>query len=395
MNRKETGHPNSKMPYKLKINTVLLIFTYLLSAFLCIADQGSHEAKASFRADAATASYQADRNLIDNEEITPATWRRINLEMIKADGSTAEIDLLRPLWWLSRAEARVGGAIYLSMPEIGIEGNAKVLKIGPCNADSRGKDPLYRVVTGKFVHENAVVQDLYFNNGIDKPLGVTPHHPLWSVTRNGWVQAGKLQIGEYVKTKQGVAQLALRRQREGRYKVYNIEVHKNHTYYVSGLGILAHNACEIPIKRPKKKPNDGPKKIASVISKRKEVAESFYREAGFKDSAIADHTRGIDFDHPVEVVTLPKGTEVIQYQIPGAPVGNYFAPPGTKGNQLGFYTSGRRATTFVAKEDIKVLKSVASDTVDDWSMKAYDWKIEAPGGGTQFFTTSKAWTPVK
>jgi len=132
---------------------------------------------------------------------------------------------------------------------------------------------------------------------------------------------------------------------------------------------------------------------ASPTAERQAIAQSFYRKAGFKESSIADHVRGIDFNRPVDIVTLPKGTELIQYQIPGAPIGNYFALPGTPGNQLGFYTSGRQATTFVATEDMLVLRSTAASTVDDWSMKAHGWKIDTPGGGLQFFSPSKAWKP--
>lgn len=190
-------------------------------------------------------AYQLD---IDNEEVTPETWRSINLEMRKADGSIAKVDLLRPLWWLEEAKAGVGGTIVLSMPEMGIEGDAKVLSIRPCKADSRKGDPKYRVVTGKFTHENAIVLDLHFNNNPNDPLGVTPNHPLWSQTRNDWVEAGQLKVGEYVKTKDGIAQLTMRSQRPGRHKVYNLEVHKDHTYYVSNLGILAHNSCANDVK---------------------------------------------------------------------------------------------------------------------------------------------------
>jgi len=122
-----------------------------------------------------------------------------------------------------------------------------------------------------------------------------------------------------------------------------------------------------------------------------ETAYDFYRQSGFDANRTIDHMRGIDFSYPVDVVTISKGTEVIQYQIPGAPVGNYFALPGTQGNQLGFYTSGRQATTFISTGNVQVLRSTASSTIDDWSMKAYGWEIEAPGGATQFFTRSKSW----
>jgi len=109
-------------------------------------------------------SVGADYATINDEEITPETWRSIHLEIRKTDGSIAKIDLLRPLWWLEEANAEVGGTIALSMPEMGIEGDAKVVNIGPCKAGSRNGNSKHPVVTGKFTHENAVVLDLHFNN---------------------------------------------------------------------------------------------------------------------------------------------------------------------------------------------------------------------------------------
>ena len=187
---------------------------------------------------------QVDYTEIDHEEVTPETWRSINLEIRKADGSIARVDLLRPLWWLEEAGAKVGGTIYLSMPEMGIDGDARVLKIEPNTTDSRKAGSGSRVVTGTFVHENAVLLDLYFNYNSNESLGVTPNHPIWSQTRNGWVQARNLEVGEYVKTREGVARLTGRKQRAGRHTVYNLEVHKDHTYFVSGLKILVHNTCQ-------------------------------------------------------------------------------------------------------------------------------------------------------
>lgn len=121
-----------------------------------------------------------------------------------------------------------------------------------------------------------------------------------------------------------------------------------------------------------------------------ETAYNFYRNSGYDADGTIDHLRGIDFNSPVNVVTIPKGTEVIQYQIPGGPQGSYYAPVGTPGNELGFYTSGRTPTNYVSNNDVQVLQSTASTTLDDWSMKAYGWKIEAPGGGMQYFTRDKS-----
>jgi len=125
-----------------------------------------------------------------------------------------------------------------------------------------------------------------------------------------------------------------------------------------------------------------------LVAARRSIAEKFYRESGFSEAATAEHIRGIDFTQPVDVVTIPSGAKVIQYQIPGGPQGNYYAPVGTPGNRLGFYTSGVEAVTYTAGENVRALRSTAATTIDDWSMRAYGWEIETTGGGTQYFTTS-------
>lgn len=223
------------------IITLLMFSVISLTVFGLSKDSQSNK-KISAIEQNTDSSIKTYHTSIDDEEVTPEAWRSISLEMHKDDGSVTKIDLLRPLWWIEKSNAKVGGIIELSMQEMGIEGEARVLNIGQCKVDSRKADPKYRVVTGKFTHQNAIILDLTFNNDQNNTLGVTPKHPLWSQTRNSWVEAGNLQIGEYLKTKDGIAQLTARNQRPGRHKVYNLEVHKDHMYYVSNLGILAHNS---------------------------------------------------------------------------------------------------------------------------------------------------------
>ncbi|RYZ13876.1 MAG: hypothetical protein EOP49_54050, partial [Sphingobacteriales bacterium] len=92
---------------------------------------------------------------------------------------------------------------------------------------------------------------------------------------------------------------------------------------------------------------------------------------------------GIDFSKPVRMVNVPAGTPFVQFQIPGAPVGNYFAPVGTAGNTLGFYTGGRQQTVHIFNHDVRALQSTAKSITDTWSVPG--WSISAPGGGTQLF----------
>ncbi|MBU1218214.1 hypothetical protein KKF97_00250, partial [Myxococcota bacterium] len=191
-----------------------------------------------------------DKNMptdIDGESFNNV-WFKLEIVLLKEDGSKVHIDLLRPLWWVLLNNFVIGKTIFISLKEMGIEGDAKITNISPHRINYLKNRRDLQVVTGKFIHENAVVLDLFFNN-LKNPLGVTSNHPIWSQTRSDWVSAGQLQIGEYVKTKDGIAQITERRKRPGLHKVYNIEVHNHHTYFVSDLGILVHNDCILPPKK--------------------------------------------------------------------------------------------------------------------------------------------------
>ena len=127
------------------------------------------------------------------------------------------------------------------MHEVGIEGIARVTWIGPCEVDSRENTAGSEIVIGTIKHENATVLNLVFNNDTGNPLGVTANHPIYSHDRDGWYPAGDLKIGEQVQTVDGTATLTSRSEDPEKKTVYNLEVHRAHTYYVSQFGILAHN----------------------------------------------------------------------------------------------------------------------------------------------------------
>jgi peptidoglycan hydrolase-like protein with peptidoglycan-binding domain len=119
-----------------------------------------------------------------------------------------------------------------------------------------------------------------------------------------------------------------------------------------------------------------------LIAQRKATALKFYRSTGWPEEKIAAHMKGIDFSKPVEVTTLKPGTTVSQWQRPGAPQGNYYAPPGTDPATLGIDTAGRVETQYVVKQSVQVLKSTAAD-MPDWNGSGATYR----GGGTQLFTT--------
>lgn len=122
---------------------------------------------------------------------------------------------------------------------------------------------------------------------------------------------------------------------------------------------------------------------AEAVVSRQALARDFYQAAGWPDNRISNHLKGIDFNQPVEVVLIKKGEVWTQHGTPGAPIGNYFAKPGTPAKGLGVYPHGTVEGTYEAQADLFVLRSKAAAITDTWSVKG--WRIEVPGGETQYF----------
>jgi hypothetical protein len=182
----------------------------------------------------------SDRVTVFFPDPEPATWQKLTLEMFKPDGKRLDITLLRPLSWITESQADIGTTIFLDLPEMGAQGQAKVLNIEPCPPIKKGKG---NVITGTFHHEAANTVDLYVE-GLSKPIGCTDNHPFWSVTRNEFIEAGKLQQGEALQLHSGqIAKVVQILPRPGPERVHNLEVLNEHVYYVADIGILVHNNC--------------------------------------------------------------------------------------------------------------------------------------------------------
>lgn len=97
-------------------------------------------------------------------------------------------------------------------------------------------------------------------------------------------------------------------------------------------------------------------------------------------------------------MTLPKGTRLVQWQVPGGAQGNYYAPPGTASQQLGISASAldpasnqivdKVATTYVTNSQVEVLRSTAAPISDTWSVPGQT--IATQGGGTQMFSANSS-----
>ena len=169
----------------------------------------------------------------------PATWRLVRVRMGREPSQFVDAELLRPLEWLDAEGATPGATIWLELPEMLVEGEAKVLAIEACATLEPRSDP---VITGTFRHVAERVVELHAA-GLAAPLVCTPQHPFWSVRHAEFVPADHLEVDEPVLTTSGEsAWITCIVPREGPEIVYGLEVYPEHVYHVGEAGLLAHNA---------------------------------------------------------------------------------------------------------------------------------------------------------
>jgi hypothetical protein len=188
------------------------------------------------------------------EEPDPKTWRTIEVEQIKPSGKRLYATLLRPREWIEEKLDPETNTIDLDLPELGAEGPAQVLRIGPCPPIAAGAG---HIVTATFKHEpDGELLTLTIG---DDDIGCTANHPFWSEDRQAFVEAGQLHVGERVRTRlDEVAAVVAIKPRPPTAWVYNLEVQGEHVYEVGPNGILVHNKCIVyRVLRPDENPAIG------------------------------------------------------------------------------------------------------------------------------------------
>ena len=81
-------------------------------------------------------------------------------------------------------------------------------------------------------------------DGTIEMLEGTCIHPIWSLDRNDWVPLGELEEGERLQASAGFATVASLAIIQNVVSVYNLEVHGEHVFELTEMGILANNANE-------------------------------------------------------------------------------------------------------------------------------------------------------
>jgi hypothetical protein len=192
------------------------------------------------RSDAPTDEF----NLQFGTDIIRSDWRKVTLVAPKRDGSSADVVLLRPLPWLTEQQAEVGGTVFISVPECGIDGHAAVLAIEPCPPIEPAGDLGGRVITGTFRHQVSASISLSIARQAE-PILCTGNHPFWSEDRQDFVRADSLQPNESLRTTSGTTTVTSLSHIAGSTPVYNLEIHGTHVYHVGTGGVLVHNGNDL------------------------------------------------------------------------------------------------------------------------------------------------------
>ena len=171
-------------------------------------------------------------------EPVQSEWARVSFLIVRNDLSLVEAEFIRPRAWIESLGLVKGARIDLAVPELKIDGLAEVTAIRPCPPIAEGEG---RVVTGRFVTRD-VTNVVRITLATGTEIRATDVHPFWSIDREDWVPAGKLEPGEHVDTLSGPVAVTSVEPLERHPAVYNLEVHGEHVYRIAVDGVLVHNA---------------------------------------------------------------------------------------------------------------------------------------------------------
>ncbi|MGH7241968.1 MAG: RHS repeat-associated core domain-containing protein, partial [Phycisphaerales bacterium] len=181
-------------------------------------------------------------NTVDDTSIAPEEWRCFEVEVVGAPERNGTLKLLRPAAWATDNridDERPGHWIRLSIPEWQLSGRAKVIAVASCPEIRPGPGRLVLMksktrYTGDFAELHLV--------GSAEALCGTWTHPIFSANRNCFVSLGTLITGEQVRTADGRALVeSVTRSRQSQ-EVFNLEVDRDHQFYVGELKVVSHNA---------------------------------------------------------------------------------------------------------------------------------------------------------
>ena len=216
-----------------------------------------------------------------HREVTETVWQRMRLEVLEeASGNLADVVLLRPRAWVARRGVTPGATLWFEVASQHLRGEASVLAVEECPRvaeQSSGE----RAVVGTFRRQADAVWALSLE-GQDEPIIGTAEHPFFSRTRGSWIPLGRLEPGECLETAagetvcvEGVTPLA------ENVEVFNLEVHRSHTFYVGESAVAVHNNHEPPAPKRKARSRRGQtdqERVAELRDRRRQRRERQSRD---------------------------------------------------------------------------------------------------------------------
>ena len=172
-------------------------------------------------------------------------WVKIRAHIGGEQRETAErdefdIELLRPQAWVDQTLPKLaeGGRLYLDLrSELNVVGDAIVVAV---HRGATIEPGVGCPVLGTIRHQARHLLELTFSDG--KRLQVTPNHRLYSTSREDWVQARSLVVGEMLATREGSLGLAATAEFDvPSTEVFNLETAVGHRYFAGEHAVLAHN----------------------------------------------------------------------------------------------------------------------------------------------------------
>ena len=138
---------------------------------------------------------------------------------------------------------RVDASVLVQLPEVGIEGLARVVSLDIVEVPEGPG----RVVMTTLTSASNDVYEMGFGEEV-APLRVTGSHPLYSLDRDDWVR--ELQVGERLQTAAGAVSVEALEKVRGTFRVYNLEVEGDHEFLVGDALVRAHNKAEMILDEP-------------------------------------------------------------------------------------------------------------------------------------------------
>jgi hypothetical protein len=135
-----------------------------------------------------------------------------------------------------------GRTVHFEHAGLGIDTVVEVVSVEPADV-AEGEGCL---VVATITHQNGELVRLRVS-GSDEEIVATRTHPIWSLSREEWIQAADLALGELVQTASGPAAVESLEALYQLRQVFNFEVEGAHEYLVGEAQLRAHNGGTCPV----------------------------------------------------------------------------------------------------------------------------------------------------